>query len=63
VYATHGFQSAFSRYLREQGINAKEVKTEYGDDEEEENKDGGNIEQTNKEQMNYEGREGISNKE
>jgi putative mRNA 3-end processing factor len=35
VYATHGFQSAFSRYLREQGINAKEVKTEYGDDEEE----------------------------
>lgn len=35
VYATHGFQSAFSRYLRENGINAREVKTEYGDDEEE----------------------------
>ena len=34
VYATHGFQAAFSRYLREQGINAKEVKTEYGNDEE-----------------------------
>lgn len=36
VYATHGFQSAFSRYLRENGINAREVRTEYGDDEEEE---------------------------
>ena len=34
VYATHGFQAAFSRYLRENGINAKEVKTEYGNDEE-----------------------------
>lgn len=45
VYATHGFQAAFSRYLREQGINAKEVRTEYGNDEEEE----GNIEQENKE--------------
>ncbi|HYK55024.1 MAG TPA: ligase-associated DNA damage response exonuclease [Flavisolibacter sp.] len=33
IYATHGFQSAFSRYLNEQGIQAKEVKTEYGDDE------------------------------
>jgi putative mRNA 3-end processing factor len=34
VYTTHGFQAAFSRYLRENGIQAKEVKTEYGDDEE-----------------------------
>lgn len=34
VYVTHGFQSAFSRYLRENGIEAREVKTEYGDDEE-----------------------------
>lgn len=34
VYATHGFQSAFSRYLNENGINAKEVKTEYGNEEE-----------------------------
>lgn len=33
VYATHGFQSVFTRYLNEQGIQAKEVKTEYGDDE------------------------------
>jgi putative mRNA 3-end processing factor len=33
IYATHGFQSVFTRYLNEQGLNAKEVKTEYGDDE------------------------------
>ena len=35
VYVTHGFQSAFSRYLTEQGIDGKEVKTEYGNDDEE----------------------------
>ncbi len=35
VYATHGFQAAFSRYLTEQGIEAREVKTEYGGEEEE----------------------------
>lgn len=35
VYATHGFQASFSRYLNEQGIEAAEVKTEYGNDEEE----------------------------
>ncbi|MEO7522905.1 MAG: ligase-associated DNA damage response exonuclease [Ferruginibacter sp.] len=35
VFATHGFQSAFSRYLNEQGIEAAEVKTNYGSDEEE----------------------------
>ncbi len=35
VYATHGFQSAFSRYLTEQlGIQGREVKTEYGSEEE-----------------------------
>lgn len=34
VYATHGFQSAFSKYLNEQGIEAAEVKTAYGSDEE-----------------------------
>lgn len=34
VYATHGFQFAFSRYLNEQGIEAGEVKTEYGGEEE-----------------------------
>jgi putative mRNA 3-end processing factor len=33
VFATHGFQSAFSRFLNETGIEAGEVKTEYGDDE------------------------------
>lgn len=38
VYVTHGFQSAFSRYLNEKGIWSAEVKTEYGkEDEEEEN--------------------------
>jgi putative mRNA 3-end processing factor len=35
VYATHGFQAAFSRFLNEQGIEAAEVKTAYGNDEEE----------------------------
>ncbi|HLA51992.1 MAG TPA: hypothetical protein VK618_01730, partial [Flavitalea sp.] len=35
VFVTHGFQSAFSRYLNEAGIEAGEVKTEYGTDEEE----------------------------
>ena len=34
VYVTHGFQAAFSRYLQENGIDAVEVKTAYGDDEE-----------------------------
>jgi putative mRNA 3-end processing factor len=36
VYVTHGFQSAFSRYLTELGIAAAEVKTAYGTEEEEE---------------------------
>lgn len=34
VFVTHGFQATFSRYLNELGIEAAEVKTEYGDDEE-----------------------------
>ena len=34
VFVTHGFQAAFSRYLNELGIEAAEVKTEYGNDEE-----------------------------
>ncbi|HEY0678249.1 MAG TPA: ligase-associated DNA damage response exonuclease [Chitinophagaceae bacterium] len=33
VFVTHGFQSAFSRYLNELGIESAEVKTEYGDEE------------------------------
>ncbi len=37
VFVTHGFQSAFSRYLNENGIEAAEVKTEFGNDEEETN--------------------------
>jgi len=34
VYTTHGFQSAFSRYLNENGIESAEVKTEFGIEEE-----------------------------
>ena len=34
VFVTHGFQSAFSRYVSELGIEAAEVKTEFGNDEE-----------------------------
>jgi putative mRNA 3-end processing factor len=33
VFVTHGFQAALSRYLNEQGIEAGEVKTEFGEDE------------------------------
>jgi putative mRNA 3-end processing factor len=36
VFVTHGFQATFSRYLNEIGIEAAEVKTEYGVEEEEE---------------------------
>jgi len=35
VFTTHGFQSAFSRYLNETGIESEEVKTDYGNEEEE----------------------------
>lgn len=35
VFVTHGFQSAFSRYLNESGIQSAEVKTEYGIEDEE----------------------------
>lgn len=35
VFVTHGFQSVFSRYLNEAGIEAAEIKTEYGTEEEE----------------------------
>jgi putative mRNA 3-end processing factor len=31
VFVTHGFQSVFSRYLNEIGIESAEVKTEFGD--------------------------------
>jgi putative mRNA 3-end processing factor len=33
VYVTHGYQSVFSRYLNEIGIESEEVVTQYGDDE------------------------------
>ncbi len=35
VFVTHGFQSTFSRYLNEAGIEAAEVKTEFGTEDEE----------------------------
>jgi putative mRNA 3-end processing factor len=35
VFVTHGFQAVFSRYLNEIGIPAAEVKTEYGNELEE----------------------------
>ena len=35
VYTTHGFQSAFSRFLNENGIESGEVKTQFGGEEEE----------------------------
>lgn len=37
VYVTHGFQSALCRYLNESGIPAGEVKTSYGNEDEETN--------------------------
>jgi putative mRNA 3-end processing factor len=33
VFVTHGFQAALSRYLNERGIEAAEVKTEFGEEE------------------------------
>src|SRR5262249_794471 len=33
IFVTHGFQSSLSRYLNESGIEAAEVKTEFGDEE------------------------------
>jgi putative mRNA 3-end processing factor len=35
VFVTHGFQAAFSRYLNEIGIEAAEVKTEFGKEDDE----------------------------
>jgi putative mRNA 3-end processing factor len=35
VFVTHGFQSVLTRYLNETGVEAAEVKTEYGSEEEE----------------------------
>ncbi|MBG9377762.1 ligase-associated DNA damage response exonuclease [Panacibacter sp. DH6] len=44
VFVTHGFQSTLSRYLNEQGIYSAEVKTEYGNDDEEAVNDTGIVE-------------------
>jgi putative mRNA 3-end processing factor len=38
VYVTHGFQAAFSRYLNDNGIESAEIKTEFGGEEEEQEK-------------------------
>lgn len=35
VFVTHGFQAAFSRFLNEEGIESAEVKTAFGEEEEE----------------------------
>jgi len=43
VFVTHGFQSAFSRYLNENGIEAAEVKTEFGTEDEKTNEEPNNI--------------------
>ncbi|MCH5599407.1 ligase-associated DNA damage response exonuclease [Niabella ginsengisoli] len=34
VFVTHGYTATFAKYLNEIGINAKEVNTQYGNDEE-----------------------------
>lgn len=34
VYVTHGYTDTFARWLNEKGIEAREVKTSYGDEEE-----------------------------
>ena len=39
VFVTHGSQAVFAKYLNEQGIEAYELKTHYGDQEEEEKED------------------------
>jgi putative mRNA 3-end processing factor len=38
VYVTHGFTATFSKYLNEIGIYSEEVKTQYGSEEEDEEK-------------------------
>lgn len=38
VYVTHGFTAAFSRFLNEQGIEASEVLTKFGQEDDEESK-------------------------
>lgn len=42
VFVTHGFQSVFSKYLNENGIEADEVRTHYGINEEDSSTDGKN---------------------
>ena len=44
VFATHGFQSAFSRHLRETGIDAHEAQTAYGAEDDEGGGEDGSME-------------------
>ncbi|SFP74225.1 ligase-associated DNA damage response exonuclease [Parafilimonas terrae] len=48
VYVTHGYQAVFSRYLNEKGIWSAEVKTEYGEEEEEKENAAGLAEESGK---------------
>jgi putative mRNA 3-end processing factor len=43
IYVTHGYTDIFSQWLNEQGIEAAEVKTMYGEDEAEESRDSENL--------------------
>ncbi|MEO5948274.1 MAG: ligase-associated DNA damage response exonuclease [Chitinophagaceae bacterium] len=40
VFVTHGFQAVFSKYLNENGIEADEVRTQYGNDEDDSSTEG-----------------------
>jgi putative mRNA 3-end processing factor len=55
VFATHGFQAALSRYLTEQGIEAAEVKTEFGDEEEGKEIDKNEAQKNEQERNEHEG--------
>lgn len=51
VFVTHGFQASFSRYLNENGILSAEVKTEFGNDDEEPVNAAGIVEDINTDQQ------------
>ena len=51
VYVTHGFVSTFSKYLNELGIQSEEVSTQYGNEDEEEQKELAQNKETDTEQV------------
>lgn len=51
VYVTHGFVSTFSKYLNELGIQSEEVSTQYGNEDEEEQKELAENKETDTEQV------------